>query len=98
MMAFFLVFGSFLAAVYIYTGFRLISSLSLRRYRFVAWGLLLTCLGMLIAHIYLRVTFQYPAASTWFAWIGYTSLGLVSYLAGMSLFRDLVIVISLSVL
>ncbi len=97
-MAFFLVFSSFLAAVYIYTGFRLIPSLPAGKYRLITWVLLLGSLVLLITHIYLRVTFQLPLLSNIFAWIGYLGLGLVSCLACLTIFRDLVILLSLFIL
>ena len=96
MMVFFMIFSSFLAAVYAYTGFRLIPSLVPKGYRFMAWILLFCCLGLLMAHIYLRVTFQFPRLSDLFGWIGYTALGAISYLACLCIFRDFVIILSLS--
>lgn len=97
-MIFFLVFSSFLAAVYIYTGFRLIPSLFTGKQRIYAWCSGLGSLGLLITHIYLRVTFQLPQLSNVFAWAGYLGLGIVSYLACLCLFRDLVIMTSLIVM
>ncbi|MBU8911679.1 MAG: metallophosphoesterase [Desulfobacterales bacterium] len=51
-----------------------------------------------MAHIYLRVNFIFPGISTGLAWIGYTSLGFVSYLFCLAFFRDLLIIPSLMIL
>ncbi|MCP4021705.1 MAG: metallophosphoesterase [Desulfobacteraceae bacterium] len=51
-----------------------------------------------MTHIYFRVTFIFPTASTILAWIGYTGLGCVSLLFCLSLLRDIGIIISLVII
>lgn len=46
----------------------------------------------------MRVSYIYPGISSIAAWIGYTSLGLVSYLFCLSFFRDLLIIPSIGIL
>lgn len=94
-MAFFFIFSSVLFIIYLYAGFRLIPSLLNKRAALWCWLILILSLIALMVHLYLRVNFIYPDISQILAWLGYTSLGLVSYFFCLSFFRDLLIIISL---
>ena len=97
-MTFFFIFSSFLFIIYLYTGFRLIPSLLKKRAALWCWVILILSLISLMVHIYLLVNFMNPHISQVLAWIGYTSLGLVSYLFCFSFFRDLLIIPFLMIL
>ena len=97
-MTFFFIFSSFLFIIYLYTGFRLIPSLLKKRVALCCWGIFSLSFISLMVHIYLRVNFIFLGISTGLAWIGYTSLGLVSYLFCLAFFRDLLIIPSLMIL
>jgi len=91
-MAFFLIFSSFLAIVYFYTGLRLIPSLFKGKKALFAWIILLAFWAGLILHIYLLVSFILPDLSKILAWIGYSGLGLMSYLFCLTIDRDLIFI------
>lgn len=93
-MAFFFIFSSFLALVYVYTGIRLIPYLFTGKKAYFAWFCLVYSLLAVVFHIYLRVTQQYSTLSSFLAWTGYTSLGFISYLFLLSVFRDAIALIS----
>ena len=97
-MTFFFIFSSFLFILYLYTGFRLIPSLLNKKAGLSCWVILILSLVSLMVHIYLRVNFIFPGISQVLSWIGYTSLGLVSYLFCLSFFRDLLIIPTLTIL
>jgi len=98
-MNFFILFSSFLALIYTYTGLRLIKGLVPgRAARLGAWLLLVTVFSMLVAHIWFRVTDTHPELSRICAWTGYTGLGVISYLFCLTLTRDLLFLVSLCAL
>ena len=97
-MIFFIIFSSFLFIIYIYTGFRLIPALLKKRAGLWCWVILILSFVSLILHLYLRVNDIYFHISQILAWIGYTSLGLVSTLFCLSFFRDLLIIPILTIL
>jgi predicted MPP superfamily phosphohydrolase len=88
MLAFFYIFSLLLAILYTYTGFRLIPALFRKKSAFVAWFLLFVFWAVLSAHVYFRVTDTWPDVSRPFAWLGYSWLGVMSYLFCLTLIRD----------
>ncbi len=93
-MSFFFIFSTVLFIIYLYTGIRLIPSLFKFKTAVFIWVLLILSLMTLMLHIYLRVTGRYPDISHLSAWIGYSVLGLMSYLFCLTIFRDFLIVCS----
>lgn len=92
MMAFFYIFSSFLAVLYIYTGIRLIPSLFTKRTAFPAWICLFLFWAALALHVYFRVTDTHPELSRPLAWVGYSWLGMMSYLFCLVAGRDIIFV------
>lgn len=97
-MTFFYVFTSFLLVIYLYTGFRTIPSLNNKVVKILFWLVLIGTWTALVTHFYFRITQSYPKTAQILAWIGYTSLGPVSYLFCLALIRDLFCIISLGLM
>ena len=97
-MTFFYFFTSILSIVYLYTGLRYIPTINRLKIKRLAWLFLSTLFVCLAAHLYFRVTFTRPHISHILAWIGYTGLGLVSFLFCMAVIRDLALVLTMLIL